>query len=110
MTADASVSFIEKILEESGLNELPPEYKEQYTAKLQEQLNRRIGLIILENLSPEDSEKFADKLNASPAPSTEEMNNYFIEKIPDLNDKIRDGLTQFAAEFISSVKNNAQKN
>ncbi len=104
MTQDLGKVFIEKILTEAGLSDLPEEYKEQYIPKLEEQINRRIGIIIIDNLKGEDSEKFADMINVSPAPSASQLQEFFSDKIPDLEEKIRIGLSEFAAEFISNAK------
>jgi len=104
MAQDPGTLFIEKMLEEAGLTDLPADYKQEYIAKLQEQLNRRIGIVIMQNLSDEDAEKFAQMIEQSPAPGIDQMQSYFAEKIPDLEGKIKEGLTQFAVEFINASK------
>ena len=104
MPQDPGTLFIEKIMAEAGLSELPADYKQQYIDKLQEQVNRRVGLIILDNLSEADSQEFAKTLNSSPAASMEEMRAFFADKIPSLEEKIKAGLAEFAAQFIARAK------
>lgn len=80
MSQNPDAIFIEKLLEESGLTGLPTEYKERYTAELQNQLDERIAVIIMQNLNDDDAKRFADMLETSPAPTIEQMQDYFSKK------------------------------
>ena len=104
MAQDPAIIFLENLMQEAGLTNLPAEYKEQYLVKLQEQLNQRIGMIIIENLDDDGAKEFASLMDQKPLPGATQMQKFFAGKVPGLDQKIKDGMVLFAQQFLNAAK------
>lgn len=94
--------FIEKLMAEAGLNDLPAEYRREYEAKLREQVDQRIGLIAMNSLDEQGVKDFSDLIKNKQ--DSEAIKRFFTSRIPDFGEKVRVGLAEFAQEFIAAVK------
>jgi hypothetical protein len=104
MTQDPAILFLENLMTEAGLTNLPKDYRAQYMLKLQDELNQRIGMIIMENLDEKDAKEFSKLIDQKPLPGATQMQKFFADKIPGLEQKIKDGMVLFAQQFLSAVK------
>jgi hypothetical protein len=100
MTNEPIDVFIEGILKEAKLDNLPAEYKEEYISKLTAQVERRIGIIAMKELDEEGLNEFA--ILAKSKPSKEKVERFFTDKVPGFQEKVREGLKEFATEFITA--------
>lgn len=95
--------FVDKLITESGLN-LPPDYREQYVERLKEQINNRLGAVIIENLDQAGMEEFTQLMQQQPQPDINTIQSMFSSRIPNFDEKIREAMIGFAQEFIAAAK------
>lgn len=103
MNQESMDLYIENLLQESNLN-LPEDFKAPYVEKVKEQLSRRIGIVIMENLDEEGVVEFSRLMDQEPSPDMNAIQAAFTARIPDLEEKIKEALIGFAADFISAAK------
>jgi len=102
MPQDPMKLFIDKLMAEAGLDNLPEDYRQEYENKLRQQVDQRIGLIAMGALDEQgmkDFEKLADS-----RPDSQALKDFFAKKIPNFGEKVRIGLAEFAQEFIAAAK------
>ncbi|MFA6594159.1 MAG: DUF5663 domain-containing protein [Candidatus Buchananbacteria bacterium] len=92
-------SFLEKLVAEAGLDQMSPEFKAQYTAKLEEMLNQQLGLILLQNLDEAKRQEFQAMIDNKTLDNAKIQE--LADRIPDFDQKIKDGLMAFANDFIA---------
>lgn len=95
--------FIANLVKESGLN-LPEDFKQQYIEKLKEQLNRRLGLVLIEDLDEAGLAEFSQLMGQEPQPDFQAIQNFYATKIPNFEQKIQSAMIEFANEFIATAK------
>ena len=102
MPQDPMKLFIDKLMAEAGLDNLPEDYRQEYENKLRQQVDHRIGLIAMGALDEQgmkDFEKLADS-----RPDSQALKDFFAKKITNFGEKVRIGLAEFAQEFIDAAK------
>lgn len=92
-------TFIDKLIEEKGLEYLDEETLEQIRKDLLGRLEDRINATILENMPPANLEEFEKKLDDEA--SNEEIQTYCAEKIPNLQEIIAAELLVFKQTYIN---------
>ncbi|MFA5020747.1 MAG: DUF5663 domain-containing protein [Patescibacteria group bacterium] len=92
--------FVENLLSQAKLN-LPADFKGQYVEKLKEQINRRLGLVIMENLDDAGLEEFSRLMATEPKPDINTIQAAFQARIPDFEQKIKEALVEFAQDFVN---------
>jgi len=95
--------FVDKLITDAGLN-LPPDFREEYAEKLKQQVNQRLGTVLIENLDQAGVAEFTELLQKEPQPDIMALQQMFSSRIPDFNEKIRQALIAFAEEFIAAAK------
>ncbi len=93
--------FVENLLRESKLN-LPTDFKAQYIEKLKEQVNRRLGIALMENLDEAALTEFSELMSVEPQPDFRAVEKFYQEKIPNVEQKIQAALAEFATDFITA--------
>lgn len=93
--------FVENLLKQANLN-LPEEFKTQYAEKIKEQVNRRLGILIMENLDDAGMEEFSSLMSAEPKPDIMAIQQSFQSKIPDFEKKVQETLIEFAQDFVNA--------
>ena len=97
-------AFLEKLVAEASLDGMTPEFKAQYMAKLEEMLNQQLGLILLQNLDEAKQQEFQAMIDSKTLDN--DKIKELADKIPDFDQKIKDGMIAFASDFINSAKQN----
>jgi len=103
MPTEAIDQFIDTLLREAKLDALPDDYKAQYRERLYDQIVNRIGIIAMQNLDETGAAEFGDLMKSGVKPNSEEAQNFFVQKIPDFEEKIRQGMEEFARQFITAA-------
>lgn len=103
MPTEAIDQFIDALLKEAKLDILPDDYKEQYRERLFDQIVSRIGIIAMQNLDEAGAAEFAKLMESGVKPNSEEAQNFFVQKIPDFGEKIRQGMVDFGRQFIAAA-------
>lgn len=101
MDQDPLDLFVENLLKESKLN-LPEDFQAQYIEKLKEQVNRRLALVLMEELDEAGLVQFSELMSAEPQPDFIAIQNFYKEKIPNFEQKIQASLAEFATDFITA--------
>ena len=102
---DVIQKFIQEIVSKAGLDNMPDDFKKEYSDKLAAEAERRLGIMALAELdenSIKDFEKFmADKKS----PKQSELMEFFDSHITGFSDKVTQTLEKFAKEYIEGVQN-----
>ena len=96
--------FIDELIKQAQLDNLPADFQAQFRQSLAEQIDRRIGLIVMENLDEAGLAQFAQLMENESKPDLTKIEAMFADKIPDLSGKIQQGLIELAAEFVSAAQ------
>lgn len=102
MTQDPINGFIEKLLAEAKLDNLPEDYKQEYIKKMRQQIEKRIGVLAMMEMDQSALEEFSQLVKSKP--SAAEVNKFFLDKIPGFQEKVKAGLSDFALEFVQATK------
>lgn len=94
--------FVEKLIQEAGLDSVPENFRAEYTEKIGSEVQKRIGLVAVKELGPEALDEFAALMDKNPKP--EEVNQFFVKNIPDLEKKIAEAMEEFSDEFLSGAE------
>ncbi|MCU0679951.1 MAG: DUF5663 domain-containing protein [Planctomycetes bacterium] len=96
------VEALNQLVVLAGLESLPEEEKNVFKANMAGQIARRIGLIILKNLSNEGLDAYEKLLKENPLPDPEVMEDFLKKYLPNSQEVIQEGLTQFFEEIKKS--------
>jgi len=102
MQKDLIAQFVEKLIVQAGLDGVPENFRAEYTEKISAEVQKRIGLIAVKELSAEGLDAFAKLMDGNP--KTEEINQFFVEHIPKLDKKISRALKEFSEEFLANAE------
>lgn len=94
--------YLEELLKAANIATMPEDYKKSYKEKLAMEVNRRIGLVVLNELDKEAIEEFEKLLKKNVSP--EEIQKFISSRVPNLAEVIKKGLDDFAVEFITAAK------
>ncbi len=94
--------FVERLIQDAGLDNVPENFRAEYTEKIGAEVQKRIGLIAVKEMGPETLDEFAALLEKDPKP--EEMNKFFASRIPDLDKKVSEALREFSEEFLAGAE------
>lgn len=108
MQPELIANFVEELLKKAGLSNVPENFHKEYTEKIGLEVQKRLGLIAMKELSPEAVDKFGSLMAADASPV--ELSEFFQQNIPDYEAKVTQTLKEFADEFLASadkLKNSA---
>ena len=97
------IGLVDRIITGARLQDLPVADLDYLKANLAAQMHRRIGLVLVESMSEEARMMYADLLVDGLTPDPEKLRRFLEEYIPDYQDKIRAGLTEFVSEAVASL-------
>lgn len=101
--SDQSKEIANLIIEQAHLAHLPETDKDYIRENLALQINRRLGLIIMENLSDEGQLEYSRLLGSDLIPDPEKLQNLLNKYIPDYKEKVKVGLEEFVKEAVASL-------
>ena len=65
MAEESLNTYVETLLKEANVSTTPADYYQAYKTKLASEVNRRIGLVVMNELEKKDLEEFEKILNQS---------------------------------------------
>lgn len=92
--------FVDRLIEEKGLEYLDEEIRAQMKSDLLERVEDRINASILEHMPPEALEEFEKFLDADT--SDEEMQVFVAKKIPNMEEMLATVLLEFRQTYLSN--------
>lgn len=104
-TTNPLESFVDYLISELGYSNLPSEYKTTFRDQVRVQVYRRVGMIVMNELSDADAKEFSERFgDALDQADHAELQAYLTSKIEDFPQKISAGLDEFAQEFFRIQK------
>ncbi|MDO8582147.1 MAG: hypothetical protein Q7S16_04725 [bacterium] len=100
---DVLRAFVRQVMKDAGLANADGSYDESYVDRLREQLEKRIGLMVMQELKPAALDAYA-KIIYEEKPTPERLATFLQENIVDFQIKQRDVFDQFAKGVIESSK------
>lgn len=94
-------AFVAELIKKAGLEAVPAGFYNEYFDRIGVEVQKRLGLTVMKELTPEAAEEFA-KITEAGAGQTEYI-EFFKKNIPDYEKKIEAALKEFADEFLSSA-------
>ena len=94
--------FVENLLKQANLANLPEDYKKEYVERVKEQINQRLGIIMLENLDDDGIAAFSELMSGEPTPDINAIQKLCQDRIPEFNQKIQAALAEFAQDFVTA--------
>lgn len=104
MDQAALIAFIEKIIEERKDPNVNDQNREQVKAVLLKELNEDINLHLIKLLPEKGQLALNDLLDKNP--SDEELNKFFMDNIPNLEEELAAALLNFRAAYLLPVMQN----
>lgn len=100
MQKDLVAQFVSELIKKAGLDNVPEKFREEYAEKIGAEVQRRIGLVALKELSPQALDEF--NVLAGKDAKPDELAEFFKKSVPDWEDKITVALKEFSDEFLAS--------
>jgi hypothetical protein len=95
--------LIEGLIDRFNLRNLSEEDLNEFRINMEQQISRRLGLVILENLSEEGLKEYEESLSDLLIPDPEKINEITKKYIPDLDQKIKVSMEEFVKEVEKSL-------
>lgn len=96
--------FVQEMIKKAGIDNMPDDFKKEYTEKLGVEVQQRLGIMALQELDENGMKEFETLMKGEKEPEPQQLLDFFQKKIPDFNEKLSQTLKQFAEEFISGAE------
>lgn len=96
-------SLVDQIIERAYLNDLPAKDAAYLRETLSAQINRHLGVLIMENLSSEAQAEYAELIVDDFVPDPLKLQALLVKHVPDYQNKIKQGLQNFADKAVASL-------
>ena len=93
--------FTDQLIKDAGLDKMPEDFQNEYKEQLLAQLQQRLGLAYMKELS-EDQMKKLNKLIEEQ--KEEEISKFLEANIPNLQEVMKNTLEAFSSEVMESAK------
>jgi uncharacterized protein YdiU (UPF0061 family) len=97
-------NFIKEMIKKAGIDNMPEDFKKEYTEKLGVEVQQRLGIMALQELDENGLKEFETLMKGEEEPDPQKLLDFFQGKIPHFNEKYSQTLKQFAEEFISGAE------
>lgn len=95
--------FIRDLIKKAGIDNMPDDFKKEYTEKLAMQAQQRLGMVALQELDEKGIEDFEKFMAGKESPKPEETMEFLSSRIPGFSLKVAEALEQFGNEFIQGA-------
>lgn len=100
---DPMKKIVAEIISRAGLSGLPEADARYLEENLILQMNRRLGVILIENLPEEGRDEYGKLIADGPVPDPDKLRKIMEKYLPDYQTKIKSGLEAFAQEAVKSL-------
>lgn len=102
-----TTGFVAELMKQAKFDALPDDARANYEERLSAEVERRIGIIIMSALDEQSQGEFVAMMEKSTKPDPAALERFFKERIPNLEQRIQDGLTEFVREFLRAAQTTA---
>jgi len=95
--------FIQGVIKKAGIDNMPEDFKKEYTEKLAIETQRRLGIVAIQELDEKGIKDFEEFMGKNESPKPDEVLDFFNTRIPDFSIKIAKTLEQFGNEFVQGA-------
>jgi len=95
--------FIQGMIKKAGIDNMPEDFKKEYTEKLAVQAQQRLGMVAIQELDEKGVEDFEEFMSKNESPKPDEVLDFFNTRIPDFSTKVAKTLEEFGNEFIQGA-------
>lgn len=88
-------------IDTSGLSD---EERQSHARRLHEELAVRVGVVILEALTPQDRQEYVDRFVATEQQDSPQAQKFLQDRLPQMTQVINAGAEEFAAEYFAAVQ------
>lgn len=103
MRSDNIQKLVDEIMKAGNLGGLPEAEEMAFRQSMEEQITRRLGLIIMQNLDEKGVEEYTKIMESEPIPSPETMKKFLEQHLPDYEEKIKQGMDIFLKEVLAAA-------
>lgn len=96
--------FTQQILVDTGLDDIPEDFKNDYLKQLSYELQRRLGILAVNSLDEESYLDFTKLIEQDPSQDLFSVVDFFKERIPHFHELMIKGLLEFKAEVHERAK------
>lgn len=96
-------TYVGHIMDRIDASGLSPEELEAHRRSLTTELAARIGVVVLEALSSEDRQQYADLFVATEQQDSPEAQQFISQRLPNMAQLINAGAEQFATEYFTAL-------
>lgn len=96
--------FTQQILIDTGLNELPEDFRNDYLKQLSYELQRRLGILAVNSLDEESYVDFRKLIRQNPSRDLFSVAGFFKKRIPHFHELMIKGLLEFKAEISEEAR------
>ncbi len=101
MQPDLINTFVTELLKKAELEKVPQHFYNEYVEKIGNEVQKRLGIIAMKELSPDAVDEFGKLVSSEAKPET--LAEFFKKNIPDYEEKVENALREFADEFLASA-------
>ncbi len=98
-----TLTFVKELLKKADLAKEDGSVDEKYASSLAEELQKSIGLMVMDELSGEDLEAYT-KMIYETKPAPEELSKFLLEHIPDFPSKRDKVMEDFAVRILERTQ------
>ncbi len=99
---DPIQAFVDQLYSAAGLDKLPSDLKAEYAERIGVEVNRRIGLAMMDALTEKSLEEFNKLMEKEDVDPAEAM-VFFKTNVPDYEARMQKVFEDFTKEFVSAA-------
>lgn len=96
---DPLISFINQLAEQLGISAMPQEVVDDFKNRMLQQLQAKIGILILNNLTPELQKEYTDMVTSQNEVDPIVVNDFIIKHIPNFKELVAKELESFVQSY-----------
>lgn len=101
MANNETLKFVVELLKKVNLVDQSGQIDADYVAKLVEEVEKRLGLLVMKEMSDEAMLEYTKLVNDGSAQNAEVSAKFFTQHIPNFEQKRQQWLEEFAADFLA---------
>jgi len=90
--------YVDGLLKRANLDALPPHELEEHKEKLTEEVEKRVGIMIMSELGKEQLDAYTSLMAANADDKT--AHEFLQTNIPDFNTKLQEALIDFGKQYL----------